>query len=62
MTSALLANSFINRVRDIPWHIVPVVLVALAACILVFVGLYKLLTRFCGELIEIYEEEENDYE
>lgn len=62
MTSALLAHRFIDRVRDIPWHIVPVVLAALAACVLVFIALYKLLTRFCGEPIEIYEEEEKDYE
>lgn len=62
MTHALLAHRFIDRVGDIPWRVVPIAFAAIAAVVLAFIGLYKLLNRFFGEPIEIYEEEERDYE
>lgn len=62
MIDALLAHSFIDRIHDIPWHVVPVCFVAFVALVLTFIGLNKLLSRFFGAPIEIYEEEEKDYD
>lgn len=60
MIDALLTHNFVDRLHDIPWHVVPVSFAAIAAVVLAFIGLYKLLNRFFGETIEIYEEEEKD--
>lgn len=62
MIDALLANKLINRLKDVPWEVVPYTLLGLAAVLLLFWALNKLLTPFFREEIEDYAEEERDYE
>ena len=62
MIDALLAPKFINRLKDVPWEVVPYTLLGLAAVFLFFWALNKLLTPFFGEEIEDYAEEERDNE
>lgn len=43
MIDALLTHNFVDRLHDIPWHVVPVSFAAIAAVVLAFIGIYKLL-------------------
>lgn len=57
MIDALLAPKLINRLKDVPWEVVPYTLLGLAVVFLFFWALNKLLTPFFGEeIVEDYVE------
>lgn len=62
MIDALLDYNFVDRLCDIPWHVVPISFAVFVVLVLLFIGLNKLLNRFFGVPIETYEEEGRDYE
>lgn len=62
MINALLALSFVDRLKNVPWEVVPYAFLGLAAIVLLFWLLNKILTPFFGSGYIDYCEEENDYE